>query len=210
LSLIHMETGSGNTDNDLMKAAQEGDIRAFEHLVERRRNQMVSFFYRLTRRVDKAEELAQEVFLKIYLSRADYRPKVKFTTFLYTVGRNAWIDLLKKESKGGKQVSLSARNAGELGLEDMIASSDKTPLAELKEDETAQLIVDAIDSLPEEQKIVFVLSEVDGMRYADISENLGIPLGTVKSRMHNAIKKLRKKLKRIESARMRKERLKNQ
>lgn len=185
------------SDPELMAALAAGDEGAFEVLVERHRQGLVNFFHRLVWEHALAEGLAQDVFLKLYLHKEEYTPQAKFTTYLYRIARNCWIDHLRRTKSERKNRSLDAETdeGKSLGVALQVKAED--PGATVKKDELADAVVEAIDELPEEHKIVFILSEVKGMRYQEISETLEIPVGTVKSRMFHAVQRLRKSLARL-------------
>ena len=160
-------------DTELMLRARKGDEEAFEKLVLRYQKPLVNFFYRLVWDRQKAEDFAQEVFIKIFLARKSYSYRAKFTTYLFRIARNLWIDYLRASGRRPKPLSLD-------GTEE--------------ERESLRIVKSAIDSLPEEQKLVFILSENQGLKYSEVAEVMAIPIGTVKSRMYAAMEALRRKL----------------
>ncbi|MFC1586974.1 RNA polymerase sigma factor [Planctomycetota bacterium] len=183
-----------NSDAELMLKARQGDQAAFNQLVIRFQSALVNFFYKLIWDRCEAEDFAQEVFVKVYLARASYQDKSKFSTYLFRIATNYWIDYLRTKGKHRKPVSLDK----EIGqgedtnqLANMITSGQLTPEEIVLRREQMARTRQAIDSLPEEQKIVFILSETQGMKYQEIAETLDVPLGTVKSRIHAAVLKLR-------------------
>jgi len=182
------------TDADLMRAHQLGDKNAFEELINRHQNGLLNFFYRLVHDRELAEDHTQEVFLKIYLHADSYRQEAKFTTYLYRVAKNCWIDQLRKTKRRGYVHSLDKEFENGVNLYERLAADTKEPGARLEEKDRAAVIEEAIQSLPEEQRVVFVLAEVQEMKYADIAETLDVPVGTVKSRMHVATRRLRELL----------------
>ena len=184
------------SDSDLMIAFRGGEESAFTQLVDRHSRALVNYFYHLCRHNHaQAEDMAQEVFVRVYLHRKDYRPIAKFTTYLYKIARHCWIDYLRKNKHHAKVRSLDEALAEEGStLADMVAAEGDTPADASDKKEFVEVVIEAIDSLPPDHRIVFVLSEVRGMKYPEISKVLNIPVGTVKSRMFNALKKLREKL----------------
>lgn len=182
------------SDADLMGALGQGDQGAWEVLVQRHQDGLVNFFYRMSGDRYLAEDLAQDVFVRLYLHGSEYEPRAEFATYLYRVARNLWIDYWRKTRHERQQTSLDAPDAEGRTIAERIAASVDAPPEERMRDEFSEEVVAAIDSLAEEHKLVFVLSEVKGMRYRDIAEALEIPLGTVKSRMHHAVQQLRETL----------------
>ncbi len=179
------------TDIELMTEFQQGNRDAFEKLVLRHQMGVFNFFVRMTNDRESAEDQTQEVFLRLYRNASRYQVAAKFTTYLYRIARNCWIDHLRRSRRRGRMVSLDKENAEGVNLYDNIAADTNDPASRLEARDRASIVNQAIDSLPEEQRVVFVLSEVQGMKYAQIAETLEIPEGTVKSRMHVAISRLR-------------------
>ncbi len=187
------------SDEELMQAVRDGDDCSFATLVERHRTPLINFFYRLTYDRQRAEDWTQEVFCRIYEARGGYEPTAQFTTYMYRVARNYWIDCYRKQGRRPKEFSIDEsggpRDADSPGMRDRIAAPGPSPSEAVRRQEVLQSIRDAIDELPAEQRLVFELSEDQGLKYKDISKILDIPVGTVKSRMHAAMIRLREQLK---------------
>ncbi|MHC4778277.1 MAG: RNA polymerase sigma factor [Planctomycetota bacterium] len=185
------------SDEELMLEAKGGDEGAFTELVSRYERSLISFYFRLGWDRQLAEDCAQEVFLRVFRAKKDYIPRAKFRTYLFRIARNLWIDHIRAKRTKGKVLSLSqSSQIDEEGgaLQERIEGDAPPPSAKMRSADLREKIVEAIDFLPEEQKSVFILCEVDGMRYSDVAEVLGIPVGTVKSRMHTAVSKIRARL----------------
>lgn len=184
-------------DATLISAFQSGKFAAFTQLVERHQRSLINFFYHLSWDRQVAEDCAQEVFLRLYSHLGSYEPQAKFTTFLFRIARNLWIDRMRSEAaRGGKAASLEApavRGEG-LSIGDRVSAPSPTPVEILTRRETQDALRQAIDRLPDEQKTVLILSELQGMKYQEIGEVLEIPVGTVKSRMHTAMERLKEML----------------
>jgi RNA polymerase sigma-70 factor (ECF subfamily) len=181
-------------DTELVLALKAGKLAAFTELVDRHQRSLINFFYHLGWDRQVAEDCAQEVFLRLYGHVARYEPQAKFTTFLYRIARNLWIDRVRSvASHGGKQVSLEASTepGGSRSLRDRLPGPAPTPVEILEREETEAALKRSIELLPEEQRTVLVLSEMQGLKYQDIAAILEIPVGTVKSRMHTAMEKLK-------------------
>lgn len=176
------------SDVELMLAFAKGDEEAFDDLVGRHQVALVNFFHKMLWNYHAAEDLAQEVLVKLYKCRESYEPRAKFTTFLYRIARNCAIDHLRKTRRERGVLSLDVHS------DDAIAHEQAGPAETADQNEQTAAVRAAIEALPEDHRLVLVLSEVQGLKYAQISEVLGVPVGTVKSRMHNAIKKLRDRL----------------
>ncbi len=185
--------GMSDNDHRLMERIRDGgdDVQAaMVELVERFQNELVGFFYHLCWDQLVAEELVQDVFVNVFRSRARYQPTAKVRTFLYRIAHNLWIDHIRRRKH---HLSLDAE-MGErsLRLMDVLrAPGDGDPENANRDATVRTRIQDAVDALPEGQREVFVLANNHGMKYQEIGEVLGIPEGTVKSRMHNAVRCLR-------------------
>jgi len=169
---------NGHSDFELMDLIRRGQKEAFLVLVRRHQDPLVNLFRRLGAYTD-AEDLVQETFLRLFKYRFKYRPDAKFTTFLYTLARHAWADSLRKVKK---HETISER----LQAEATGADTDGMHRAQQRMDAQSALHV-----LPEKLRVVVVMSLYQGLGYEEISETLGIPVGTVKSRMFLAINRLK-------------------
>lgn len=168
-------------DETLMLQAGRGDRDAFEILIQRHQRGIVNFFRRMGVHNDETD-LAQETFLKVYKYRKRYRPRAKFTTFLYLVARRILMDYGRKRQR--------QRAGTERLVEETLAT--KTEPRDISD--LAAKAAESLRGLSEEMKSVVVLNIYQGLRYREIAEVLEIPLGTVKTRMFHALRKLREAL----------------
>jgi RNA polymerase sigma-70 factor, ECF subfamily len=176
-------------DVRLMERAREGELEAFALLVRRHRDRLATFLYRLCWDHDKAEDGAQEVFLRLWLARRRYQARSKFTTFLYQIAQNYWRDELRRRRVRPPELcSIEAHSPGELPLQ---APAVTEPHYHLFLRYQQWRVRQAIDRLPERYRLVFVLVHLEGHRLAEVAEILQIPVGTVKSRMNAAVRLLR-------------------
>jgi RNA polymerase sigma-70 factor, ECF subfamily len=184
-------------DEVLMESVKQGDEDAFRILVERHENRIFSFFYRRMDDAGLAEDLMLEVWHKIYQARHSYRPQARFTTFLYRVVKNHWIDHIRVHANRPRRlVSLDQaprESSGDDGvrLGEMLRSTGESPEAGPMGQELAEKIREGMQRLSAGESSVFRLAVYDEIKYAEISAILGIPVGTVKSRMHTSMRKLR-------------------
>ena len=177
-------------DTALMERIRDGDQQAVVELVERFQHELMGFFYHLCWDQLVAEEMVQDVFVNVYRSRSRYQPTARVRTFLYRIAHNLWIDHMRRQKH---HLSLDAE-MGEraLRLSDVLkAPPGEDPDAAGRDETIRSRIQESLDGLPEGQREVFVLANNHGMKYQEISAVLGIPEGTVKSRMHNAVRSLR-------------------
>jgi RNA polymerase sigma-70 factor (ECF subfamily) len=182
------------SSEQLLMDAGRGDERAFELLMNRHRLELINFFFQLVWDRHLAEDLAQEVFVRLYTNAAGYRPTAKFRSYLYRVARSCWIDQHRRTKSRRLERSLDAETDTGTSLSDVLVVLAEQPEETARKGEFVKDLVGAIDELPTDHKVVFVLSQVEGLRYKEISEVLGIPEGTVKSRMFACIKKIRETL----------------
>ncbi len=180
-------------DVELMLQVKEDNLSAFEKLYLRYQQPLANFFYRLGSSSDIAEDYVQEVFLRLWRCRSTYSPSAKFTTFLFQIAKNYWLNESDKKKRRPSTHSISSSEEEIVQME--IPAETKTPQEQIITEELQTKVQEAIQSLDEKHRIVFILSEVQGMKYREIAEILEIPIGTVKSRMTLAEQKLRAKLK---------------
>jgi RNA polymerase sigma-70 factor, ECF subfamily len=187
--------GVPDDDARLMERIRDGDQPAFILLVERYQHELVGFFYHHCWSQLIAEELAQDVFWNVYRSRERYQPTAKLRTYLYRIAHNLWIDHVRRQRHQNVSLEAAVGNST-LRLVDVLAA-DEPQQGELDPTRDATLrtrIQQAVDALPQGQKDVFVLANHQDMKYQEIAVVLGIPEGTVKSRMHSAVRFLRDEL----------------
>jgi RNA polymerase sigma-70 factor (ECF subfamily) len=178
-----------------MRRFGEGDDAAFRRLVERHQKPLLGFFWRRCLDRALAEDCVQEVFLRLVRHRGSWRPDAQFTTYLYRIAENHWIDRWRSKKSAPPSVSLD----GPTGDDDVdspgaFPAPGAPPGERAGQLELGEKIRRAVLRLTDEQRAVFALAEVRGMRYEDIGRTLGIPVGTVKSRMHAAVTRLRELL----------------
>lgn len=188
----------GPTDESLMADFREGDARAFEILMARHRRGILNFLYRSVNNHSRAEELLQEVFLRVIRAKARYQQTARFSTWLYTIARNLCVDESRR-AKFRRHLSLDAPRRGRDGdqRESML---DGTAAEQVSVDDQAMgptiqgRLKAAIDGLPEDQREVFLMRQLGGLSFKQIGEVVGAPENTVKSRMRYALEKLRGEL----------------
>lgn len=186
------------TDEALMVAYQKGDRTAFSELVNRHEKRLWNFLRRFVGDKATAEDLVQEVFLRLVQSASDWKPTAKFSTWLYTIARNLCTD---EARRGGRRqtISLDATpvpQKGESGLRQIekIAIPTSDGEQQTLNREIAECIDRTIAILPEEQREVFLMREVMNLSFAEIAETTNTNEPTVKSRMRYALERLRNAL----------------
>jgi RNA polymerase sigma-70 factor (ECF subfamily) len=177
-------TPADEDDLRLMRRACEGDVDAFSQLCTRHRPRLQAFLYRLFGDRDKAEDGAQEVLLRLWLARRRYEARSRFTTFLYQIALNHWRDECRKARvRPTEQCAWS----GELITGHRAPSTEHHLFVRYRQWRIRQ----AIARLPEHYRLVFVLAHLEDRRLVEIAAILDVPLGTVKSRLHTAVRLLR-------------------
>jgi RNA polymerase sigma-70 factor (ECF subfamily) len=179
------------TDIELMEKVRDGDHRCFEILLLRHHKSLINFFFRLCWNQALAEDLAQDTFLRVFQARHNYQAISKFNTYLYRIARNLWVDHVRKISRQGNKFSLDAPISEGLTLSDLLVTQDRGDEKARELEEKMAKIQKAICQLGQAQQELFALVNVQKLKYRQISEILKIPEGTVKTRMHALMKKLR-------------------
>lgn len=179
-------------DVRLMLRVREDDAEAFGELVDRHQNRLVSVLSYQVGRRELAEELAQEVFLRVYKARHRYEPGAKFTTWLFTIANNLALNALRGLSRK-KEVRLAASSSDETGVAapHPAAASAGLPTRLADQGELREAVQAAIASLSERQRTAVLLAKFEHMEYAEIGEVLGMSDKGVKSLLARAREKLR-------------------
>ena len=185
-------------DVRLMLQIRDDVPGAFEVLVERYQHRLVGVLTHLIGRVDEAEDLTQDVFLRIYRARKGYRPKAKFSTWLFTIANNLAMNHLGAGTKpGGRDGDGGRRRALALGAQAARRAGPGprgTPSAQMRQVELSDVVREALDILGEDQKLAVLLNKFEDMSYADIAEVMGRSEAAVKSLLARARTHLREQL----------------
>ena len=194
MPILGMVNDDVSEDSKIIREILDGNPNAYRSLVERYQGRIYNVIFGMVRDREEAEELTQEAFVKAYRNLSNFRQEARFYTWLCRIAINLSIDFIRKrkrrptfsfdESIGIKDGSGEIADSHNLG----------NPHEELQNKEIRKRIIETVEKLPEEQKRVLVLREIDGLSYREISEILGIPEGTVMSRLYYARKKLQAEL----------------
>ena len=182
-------------DEVLMLRYKEGDLEAFEILLERYQQPLFSFVLRFCNDYHQAEDLVQEVFMRLIKSAKTYEPKAKFSTYIYTFAHNICIDNYRRGKKR-KTTSLSQPIDAEqeLTFEDTVKDERANPEKEYRQKSLEKALQEAVSELPEEQREVFLLREQMNLPFEEIARVVGCLPSTAKSRMRYALQSIRQKL----------------
>lgn len=181
-------------DYELVKRFTKGSSEAFEVLVLRHKRQVYNFIYKMVGKPEPADDLFQETFMRVLKNAHTYRPRAKFTTWTLQIARNVTLDYFKRENLR-QHVSLDANVPGdEKPLRNLIPGNDPPSQDILLSKEMLEEVQSAIKRLPLHQQEALVLRVNEGLAYAEISEIVGSPEGTVKYWVHEAVAALTKYL----------------
>jgi RNA polymerase sigma-70 factor (ECF subfamily) len=183
-----MEGRTGD-EASLVDRLRRGDPRAFEDLVIAYQHRVFGVALRMLANRAEAEELAQEVFLRVHRAVGEFRGESKLSTWLYAIASRLCLNRL---ASGERRI---ARH-GEATLA-RLASSENSPVEEVERSELETALHRAITELSDERRIVVVLRDLEGLSYEEIAAALELELGTVRSRLHRARMDLREKLERF-------------
>jgi RNA polymerase sigma-70 factor (ECF subfamily) len=185
-----------NTDDYLIGQFQNGDRDAFTHLVHRHKRDIFRFILNKVKDRELASDLTQDVFVKLFKSADLYQPTGKFRSWLFRMAQNICFDYHRKHQKASiLSLDSTGETEDEFALVDQIEDESANPAREIEFIELQKVIERALDSLSDEQRTAFVLCQYQGMSYSEIASVQKVPVGTVKSRIHQALTKVRDFLK---------------
>ena len=179
--------GEPATDEVLIAAARAGDVDAFGLLAERHRHLLTAYYRRQMWDLDAAEDGAQDVLLKVFRFLGRYESRAKFTTFLFSVARNHGIDRGRSRRAQPHTTAIDERDPALEHFE----GAEPDPAETACDREAAGRLLEAIAALPESQRTVIRLAALEGIAHRKIAQRLSIPVGTVKSRIHTALGRMK-------------------
>jgi RNA polymerase sigma-70 factor, ECF subfamily len=186
------------TDEALMERYQHGDVAAFAELVSRHEKRLWNFVRRFVSDAATAEDVLQEVFLRVVRGAAEWHPSAKFSTWLYTIARNLCTDVARRgafrRADSLDQTPRPSRDESGTHRIDRVASPEGNAEQAAMNREIATRVDQAIAELPLEQREVFLMREVMDLSFSEIAAATGASEPTVKSRMRYALDRLRKAL----------------
>ena len=171
------------TDEMLISRFQSGDENAYVELVNRYKDKLTNFVFYFLKDEEHSEDIVQETFIRLYEKKHYYKEIAKFSTWIYTIARNLANTELRKKSRT-KIMYLSQMNNHKKDYD--LKSSDPELNMNIENEFLMKEIHAAIDKLPENYKSVIILRDIQGLDYEQISNIIGVPLGTVKSRINRA------------------------
>ncbi len=177
-------------DSKLMIRYQNGDVAAFEILYSRHKGPLYRYFLRRGMSQDNASELFQEVWIKIIRAKDRYRPTAKFTTYMYQVAHNCFVDQIRMHGRMPQHDG----NRAQIDPDELSGDCRDDPPSFVERAQSADRFRNALAGLPDEQREAFVLREEGGLSIAQIATITGVNSETAKSRLRYAVKKLRQTL----------------
>jgi RNA polymerase sigma-70 factor (ECF subfamily) len=184
------------SDAEVMLRVKTGDDGAFTYLVEKYRRPMVSFMYRMVHNAAVAEELAQEIFLRVYRSRETYKADAKFSTWLYRIATNLAVNHARDTRHERPEVSVSLDEPDpDTGMTVDLADGQPNVEQDILRRERLAAIRQYVHALPERQRLAVIMHKYQGMDYRQIGEVLKLSEAATKSLLFRAYETLREKLK---------------
>lgn len=178
-------------DAILIERCQAGDRGAFDALIQKHQTRAYQFAFRLTRNVDEASDVVADAFVRIHNALPNFKGQSAFTTWLFRILTNCFLDLRKRE-KSRAAVSLEATlQTGDGDIQRQVEDGADSPFEETVREARGLEVQEAVNSLPEYQRAMIVMYHVEDLSYEEIASALDLPIGTVKSRLNRARLSLR-------------------
>jgi RNA polymerase sigma-70 factor (ECF subfamily) len=182
------------SDEDLMARVAEDDDRAFTELVGRFQGRVTNLISRVLNDRNSADDLAQEVFVRVFVHRRNYRRGSKFSTWVFTIAANLAKNEIRRRVRRRNWFSLDALTEMLHDSVPQLADPTEGREAGLEREQLRTEVGKAIATVPEKYRLALVLRDIEGLAYEEISEVLGVPGGTVRSRINRARSMLKRKL----------------
>lgn len=182
-------------DNGIIEKLKQGNDSVFKELVETYRNMVVNTCFGLLHNTEDAEDVAQDVFIEVFRSVASFRADSKISTWLYRIAVNRSLNFIRDNKKRKWFQSFDdLMESKKEALNQLNYQSSDDPESEMENSQRALLLHEAIDSLPENQRVAFTLNKYEDLAYKEISEVMNLSVSSVESLIHRAKKNLQKKL----------------
>jgi RNA polymerase sigma-70 factor (ECF subfamily) len=183
-------------DAALMLLAKDGDMRAFEQLVEKYKQPIVHLMFRMLHDLSEAEDLAQTVFVRVHQSASRYEVSAKFSTWIFTIARHVCLNEIRRRSRHpSESIESSLPDTGEPATRQFEDRATFTPPEAFLQRELESKIQEALDELPEKQRLAVLLCRENELSYEEIARVLGLSLSATKSLIHRARETLKLRLK---------------
>jgi len=174
-----------------MIAFQQGDVAAFEQLLDKHYKAIVNFIYKFVNNREESEELTQEVFLKVFRARATYEPRARFKAWLYRIATNVSLKASEKKRRFSFRRSFEERDFELYGYDGPVSVFAGDAERNLLEKESAEMVRRALRELPKNEKVAIILRRYEGLSYKEIAEVMNCTEGAVKTYIHRGKLRLR-------------------
>jgi len=184
------------SDGELFSRFAAGEQQAFSEVVSRYKNQVYAFLRRFVQKQEVIEDIFQETFLQLYTSRDSFDRSRSLRPWLFTIAANKTKDVLRKQQRRATVLLGAISEPDEMSIDDVLnvlTSYESTPYDEVGKNETAAMVRQIVAEMPDNLQEILILSYFEGFSYKQMAEILGIPIGTVKSRLHTAVAHFAKK-----------------
>jgi RNA polymerase sigma-70 factor, ECF subfamily len=194
--VLERQLEARDPDVRLMLQVKDDVPAAFEALIQRYQDRLVGLLYHLVGNREEAEDLTQETFLRVYKSRKGYRPRAKFSTWLYTIANNLAFNLIRRKTLGSSTLA-EKRQASFQDVSPVThqqQSRESTASSQVRKIELSEVVQDALKILSEDQRLAVLLSKFEDMSYAEIGEVMNRSPAAIKSLLARARNELREQL----------------
>ena len=181
-------------DKELINELKTGNADAFKVLVEEYQNKIINICFGFVHNREDAEDISQEVFMEVYNSITHFRGDSKLSTWLYRISVNKSLDFIRKKNRKKRFAKFQNLLGFERTIEEMPESKLTNPHTILENKERVQILNETVEKLPQNQKMVFILSKYEGFKNKEIAKVMNTSLSSVESLMHRAKKNLKIKL----------------
>jgi len=181
-------------DKELINELKNGNANAFKVLVEEYQNKVINLCFGFVHNREDAEDITQEVFIEVYNSVIHFRGEAKISTWLYRISVNKSLDFIRRKNRKKRFAKFQNILGFERTIEKVQESELTNPHTILENKERIQILTETIETLPQNQKIAFILSKFEGFKNNEIAEIMKTSLSAVESLMHRAKKNLKVKL----------------
>lgn len=193
-SKAHDAANAKQHDRDLIARAADGEMRAFEELVQRHQRRAHTVAYGIVRNAEDAREVTQDAFLRVHRHLKDFEGGASFSTWLYRIVYNLSIDLIRRRAPGRAVEFEDHTDLTGAPDEWLPARGELDPFASLDRARLVEAMQRCLDELPPHHRTAIVLREVEGLSYEEIAEAMEVPKGTVMSRLFHARRKMQRML----------------
>lgn len=192
--MVLLKEARGHSDLGLVEECRKGDSSAFDELVRRYKDRIYCVVYRFLGNHEDAMDVSQEVFVRAYRGIREFQGKAKLYTWLYSIAANMARNRLRDGARRGRNRGTSLEALEATGS---VAASGETPRSVAVDREMEALLQRCLEELPDHYRMTFVLRTFEDLSYEEIAEVMGCPPGTVKSRLNQARRMLRERLKEL-------------